>query len=128
MHHRGSRELPQLFRGEQMKNSSEYNHEYYVGHKEKVIKRLKDRAKTRRAAIRAAKNKPCADCGIQYDYWIMQFDHVTGKKSFNIGYGMWKIGLKRILEEIAKCEIVCANCHADRTYRRQKSTPLSAKG
>ncbi len=30
------------------------------------------------------KNKPCSDCGNKYDYWIMQFDHVKGKKRFNI--------------------------------------------
>ena len=104
-----------------MNNSVEYNHLYYEANKAEIKVRLKDRFKTRRKAIRKAKEVPCSDCGIQYGYWIMQFDHVRGMKLFNIGPMAYKFGLKKVLEEIAKCEIVCANCHADRTYRRQKS-------
>lgn len=104
-------------------NSTEYNHSYYVKHKATVISGVRDRFVSRRKAIREAKNKPCADCGKSYPYWIMQFDHVRGEKSFNIGAMSYKRGLKRVLEEIAKCDVVCANCHADRTYKRFYNRP-----
>lgn len=47
----------------------------------------------------------------------MEYDHVRGKKKFNIGHYNNK-SVKVLMEEIAKCELVCANCHRERTYRR----------
>lgn len=76
---------------------------------------------TNRKIIREAKNRPCTDCGVQYPYYVMQFDHVGDDKLFNIGaYGPTS---KRslLLDEIAKCEIVCANCHAERSYQRMQT-------
>ena len=63
-------------------------------------------------------DKACMDCG-EPDSRVLQFDHVSGEKRGNVaqmvaaGYG-WDT----ILEEIAKCEIVCANCHTKRTAER----------
>lgn len=62
---------------------------------------------------------PCSDCGIQYRYWIMQFDHVRGEKVGNVGEMAVSRTLKAVKNEIAKCDVVCANCHADRSYRRR---------
>jgi hypothetical protein len=28
--------------------------------------------------------------------------------------------LQKIVAEIAKCDVVCANCHRERTYRRRE--------
>lgn len=49
----------------------------------------------------------------------MQFDHVRGQKLGNVTQ-MANMGftLKEIRKEISKCEIVCANCHSDRTHQR----------
>ena len=60
---------------------------------------------------------PCRDCKKNYPYYVMQFDHLKDKK-FHIG-GSSK-SMKLLLEEINKCDIVCANCHAERTYSRRK--------
>ena len=88
---------------------------------EKHASRRRDTTFSRRVErvpiIREAKDRPCADCGIQYPYYVMQFDHVRGEKKFNIGGG-WNNSIEAILEEIDKCEVVCANCHAERTYQR----------
>lgn len=49
----------------------------------------------------------------------MDFDHVWGEKKFNLSSaatGRHKIRI--IEEEIAKCDIVCANCHRVRTFTR----------
>ena len=47
----------------------------------------------------------------------MHWDHLPGhEKSATLGY-LAKCGNReRVLEEIAKCELVCANCHAVRTF------------
>lgn len=69
--------------------------------------------------IRSVKeSSPCMDCGIYYAYWIMDFDH-TSEKSFDIAsYKNHTKSLQRVKDEIAKCDLVCANCHRDRTYSR----------
>jgi len=62
--------------------------------------------------------QPCIDCGIEYPPYVMDFDHRTGEdKLFNIGNapGFAKSKTK-LLAEVAKCDIVCANCHRERTY------------
>jgi hypothetical protein len=46
----------------------------------------------------------------------MDFDHVRGEKLFGIGPGVASHGLKALATEIAKCDLVCANCHRRRHY------------
>jgi len=70
------------------------------------------------------KKKPCADCGIEYPYYIMQYDHRdSSSKLFHVGLSKSK-GHKLLLDEIAKCDVVCANCHAERTYQRRLNLSL----
>lgn len=68
--------------------------------------------------IQKAKSIPCTDCDIQYSYWVMQFDHMRNKK-YTIANIYLHVGLPTIRKEIEKCEIVCANCHAKRTYLKK---------
>jgi hypothetical protein len=85
-----------------------------------------------REAIYAAKNKPCADCRNLYPQGfgdVMTFDHLkAGKKLFDIGsigvndegeIGHRLVPMKVLLQEIAKCEVVCLRCHKKREKRRQ---------
>ena len=60
---------------------------------------------------------PCVDCG-ETDPVVLQFDHVRGEKSRDVmsmaGNGTpWH----RIVAEIAKCDVRCANCHWRRHAR-----------
>ena len=66
------------------------------------------------------KNKPCTDCHLSYPSYVMDFDHLPQyKKSFAIGQSIPnKKTLDQIIAEIAKCELVCANCHRIRTHNR----------
>jgi len=70
-----------------------------------------------RAIVIDSKNRPCADCGVRYPYYVMDFDHVRGGKRFNVSEGAAsQVTVENLLEEIAKCDVVCANCHRERTY------------
>jgi hypothetical protein len=70
--------------------------------------------------IRSLKEKsPCMDCGILYPYYVMDFDHVRGQKHANVMELIPTLSKKKIDEEIAKCEIVCSNCHRIRTHMRK---------
>ncbi len=68
------------------------------------------------------KSVPCIDCGNTYNTWQMQFDHVRGEKKFNLGAIPGKdTTFDMVVDEVLKCEIVCANCHAHRTYMRSNA-------
>lgn len=78
-----------------------------------------------RILIRSLKDKPCQDCGIKFHSCAMQFDHARGKKLFNMA-GSHMRARKAVLEEALKCDVVCANCHFVRTWKRTHGIPLSA--
>lgn len=68
-----------------------------------------------REIIVAAKRVPCADCGGTFRPCVMEFEH-RGEKHVKIadwprrvGYGLAAIA--KLREEIAKCDVLCANCH-----------------
>jgi hypothetical protein len=95
-----------------------YSASDYQKNKSSIKAKFKLLVNVRSDVVHKAKEVPCTDCGIQYPYWIMQFDHVRGKKEFTIGQKLYCCGVKKLLAEIAKCEVVCANCHSNRTYLR----------
>lgn len=101
----------------------EYSKEHYRKNKERHNeRRARNRYGERKRHlefIRAAKDRPCADCGGSHPYWAMDFDHIRGTKLFNIANAT-RAGksLKAIKAEIDKCEVVCALCHRYRTHGR----------
>lgn len=64
-------------------------------------------------------NTPCMDCKESFPYYVMDFDHVRGQKHKNVSELIVTLSKKKIDEEIAKCEIVCSNCHRVRTHQRK---------
>lgn len=69
------------------------------------------------------KSAPCHDCGIVYPPVVMDFDHVRGTKLADISALVSVAASNARLDlEIAKCELVCANCHRLRTFAR-RGTP-----
>jgi hypothetical protein len=52
----------------------------------------------------------------------MEFDHLDSEtKEFNVSAGVTCASYERLIAEIAKCDVVCANCHRRRTARRSNS-------
>lgn len=80
-------------------------------------------ARVRRARLQVFLNglkaKPCADCGGSFPPECMDFDHVRGDKRKGVG-ALVHVSERVLLMEIAKCELVCANCHRIRTGRRRQ--------
>lgn len=63
----------------------------------------------------------CTDCDIT-DWRVLEFDHVPGQdKLGNISTMARNYPWVKVQAEIDKCEIVCKNCHALRTYERSGS-------
>jgi len=61
----------------------------------------------------------CVDCGLKGYHYIFDFDHVFGVKWNNISAIRT---MDRMIAEIAKCEVVCSNCHRVRTWDRKHKT------
>ena len=60
---------------------------------------------------------PCKDCGKKFPAVCMDFDHLSDKK-YNISTMRGDHSRENIVAEMAKCELVCANCHRIRTRDR----------
>lgn len=81
-------------------------------------------ARLRKAAyVARLREQPCADCRRSFPSCVMEFDH-RGDKVRPIARAL-TMSWKQLKEEIAKCDLVCANCHAIRTHARRASTPTA---
>lgn len=64
----------------------------------------------------------CADCGYNAHSAALHFDHLPGfeKRSAIAQMTHTRASMAKLLAEINKCEVVCANCHAVRTADRRR--------
>lgn len=68
-------------------------------------------------------DNPCVDCG-ESDILVLEFDHLPGfEKTMEVSK-MLGYSPDKILAEIAKCQVVCANCHRRRTAARSGWTKM----
>lgn len=85
-------------------------HPGYLGPKRKA---LADKVKT------IKEETPCADCKQKFPACCMDFDHQRGGKHSEVGSLVGRTSPWEMIEaEIAKCDVVCANCHRIRTRDR----------
>lgn len=93
---------------------------YYEKNREEARAKKARQRERMRAIIREAKDVSCTDCGHRYPHYVMEFDHdeapaVPGHRPSDL---VSSGSPRRLREEIARCEVVCANCHAARTWFR----------
>lgn len=93
------------------------NKEKYVASAVRCNKRNKD--EVRLFLVEYLKAHPCVDCG-ENDIIVLEADHIDPKtKLFNIGEAIRKsYSVKKVKQELDKCEIRCANCHRRKTARQ----------
>jgi len=60
----------------------------------------------------------CADCGYNAHPAALEFDHLPGHEKLFAISSCSRFSWERILDEMAKCDVVCANCHVIRTVDR----------
>ena len=107
--------MPYKNREEQLKAQRQH----YADNKEIYRNRTKERKdKIKRHIFDYLSQSECKVCG-EKDPVVLQFDHRdSSQKEFAISSAPErKMSLKRVDEEIAKCDILCANCHARKTAR-----------
>ena len=64
------------------------------------------------------KAHPCADCGIDYPPYVMDYDHRNPwDKTKSVGALVASRATVAVIQsEIDKCDLVCSNCHRERTW------------
>lgn len=96
---------------------------HYLANKDKMKARARTNSKDAKRRNREyvdsyLKSHPCVDCG-ESDHIVLEFDHIKGEKLYNVsGLKHGSNSIQLIEEEIAKCEVRCANCHRRQTYKR----------
>jgi hypothetical protein len=102
----------------------QYHAEWHQANKERRMPLIQARKKKHKEAMRAwiqemKSSTPCTDCGKLFPHYVMDFDHVTDDKDKALSVGVqqgWSQA--RLQKEIDKCELVCSNCHRERTHKR----------
>ena len=82
--------------------------------REDIVKRRKKN----KEYIDSRKRIPCADCNGVFPEVCMDFHHINpNEKDQHYNNGQLKCwSMKRIVEELDKCVVLCANCHRIRHY------------
>lgn len=98
---------------------------YHKNHERQLRLALIRRANYRKVLrdfLDSIKNQPCMDCKNNYPPYVMDFDHRNSedkdKEVARMVAGGWS--KNNIMKEVKKCDLVCANCHRIRTYKRNR--------
>lgn len=102
------------------KYSKEYYHQNIEReHPRRMRYNRKRYAELRKKYFEYLCTHPCIDCG-ESDPMVLEFDHVRGvKKRAMATLLKGRVDWSVMLAEIAKCDVVCANCHKRRTAKKQ---------
>ena len=90
------------------------NKKYYL--EKAKINRRKSHQRLREYLLEYYHNHPCVDCG-EKDPIVLEFDHIKGKTKGISVMLTSAVSIKTLENEIARCEVVCANCHRRRTTK-----------
>lgn len=110
--------------------SRKYIREHYNKNKDYYLKKSKNRnaelrTKTLEYIGKYLSTHPCVDCG-ESDILVLEFDHADRKtKTEEVNKLVRSRGpFNKIVEEVQKCEVRCANCHRRKTAKETKSWRL----
>jgi len=92
---------------------------HYLNNKDQYYRRNKEKKEKMISHLRSIKDVPCMDCNVKYPYYVMDLDHrnpeqKSGSINEIINRGSWQ----KFFDEINKCDVVCANCHRERTHKK----------
>jgi hypothetical protein len=88
---------------------------WYENHKEDALVRVKERKHNKRDAAREdvyeyLSTHPCTSCG-ESDPRVLEFHHVGDKERTVSFLVLGGYTIKKIQAEIARCTVLCSNCH-----------------
>jgi len=100
----------------------DYTNEWYSRNRKRQIANAKERSRRATADLKTRVREyllghPCVDCG-ESDPGVLDFDHLRDKKADVSTLVQSGVSWESLANEIAKCEVRCANCHRRRTARK----------
>jgi hypothetical protein len=103
-----------------LEEAKKRRHAYYVKNRVKFVAAARARQDMFRRWIQAQKEaSPCTDCREFYPFYVMDYDHRGDHpKTYGIALLYRRASWVKIKAEIAKCDLVCSNCHRIRTHKR----------
>ena len=101
-----------------------FQHDWYEKNKQKHIANVKDIKALYKLWFRSVKEKlSCVKCGFSHPA-ALDFHHISDDKEDNVSTMVINYRAKEaVLAEIAKCEVLCSNCH--RIHHDQNNGPLT---
>lgn len=103
--------MPYKNRTDKQQYSKQYNEKWHADNRERRCKQIYERRQQLRDWFTEYKKSlACSRCGFSHPA-VIDFHHAGNKEaavSRLVAMGCCK---ERILEEIAKCETLCSNCH-----------------
>lgn len=97
-----------------------YDSAYHARTRPVRLEQKREAKQSRMTWLFNVKSNPCADCGQRFHPSAMGFDHLPGSDKVADVSTLVVTGCMDMAKaEIAKCDLVCANCHAVRTYLRR---------
>lgn len=108
----------QILRSHCKSCAQQYIRGHYVRYKTYYLAKAKKRNKEVRNAIRQyiwhyLSEHNCIDCG-ESDPIVLEFDHRSDKVK-DVASTMYSHSLQKVIDEIEKCDVRCANCHRRKT-------------
>ncbi len=84
---------------------------YYASNREAQLARNRENLRRRRDEVVAYKqSKGCLYCP-ENDPCCLDFHHTDDNKEFSLGGALSKVSHSTFWNEVAKCVVICANCH-----------------
>ena len=99
----------------------EYMRKWYEENKAKHISYVRNRDKKIKNWLKEYKSSlKCEICGENHPA-CLDFHHINpNEKSFALGRVNKFLSIKLLQSEIAKCKILCANCHRKEHYKQKE--------
>ena len=75
-----------------------------------AVTKRRQRLKEECVAIKGGK---CVVCGYNRCVACLEFHHIGKEKEFGVSFRGFSYSKRRMVEEVQKCVLLCANCHRE---------------
>jgi len=105
---------------EDREKQRKYSRDHYKRNKKSYLDRNREKKANISSYIRQYKeHHGCMDCGGKFPYYVLDLDHRVGTdKKFTPSHLHRTNSWDKMIAELDKCDVVCANCHRARTHSR----------
>ncbi len=108
------------FQGNCRDCQKQYRKDHYYNNKEKYLKKASKYRKDFYIWFHDIKKKlKCEECN-ENRYWVLDFHHLDPtEKEESLTVLVQRSSKENVLKEIAKCKVLCSNCHRDFHYKER---------